>query len=118
MNEKDLDKFIAKHQNTLDHLTRKLYGEGMKFERLSPFGQYTVEAMARERALISDPDPELRHAKMEAATLRHELTETQEKLAKALRENQDLWEKNEELMMELYEAEEDMASRGKGRREV
>lgn len=117
MDEKDLDKFIAKHQNTLDHLTRRLYGGQMTFERLSPFGQYTVEALARERSLISDPDPELRHAKMEAATLRHELTETQEKLAEALRENQDLWEANEELRMELYDAEESLASRGKGRRQ-
>lgn len=104
-NEEELDKFIAKHQNILDHLTRKVYGNHVKFESLSPFGQHTIESLARERALMSDPDPELRHAKVEAATLRHENTELQQKLTSALNENQDLWEENEELRLQLYEYE-------------
>lgn len=116
MNEDELNKHVAKQQNTLDNLTRKIYGGNIRFESLSPFGQYTVESLARQRALISDPDPELRHAKAEAVTLRYEVTELEKKLSEALRENQDLWEKNEELMMELYDNEEDMASRREGRR--
>ena len=101
----ELHRYLAKEQNALDHITRKIYGKHVKFENLSPFGQHTVEALARERAVISDPDPELRHAKMEAANLRHENTELEQKLKQALNENQDLWEKNEELMMEIYEQE-------------
>lgn len=116
MNEDDLNKHIAKHQNTLDNLTRKVYGHGVRFENLSPFGQYTIESLARERHLISDPDPELRHAKVEAATLRHENTELQEKLTSALNENQDLWEENEELRLQLYEYESS-PMRSKRRRE-
>jgi|SRR6476646_3994168 len=115
MNEEDLNKFIAKHQNTLDSLTRKIYGHGVKFESLSPFGQNTIESLARERHLISDPDPELRHSKMEAATLRHENAELQQKLTSALNENQDLWEDNEELRLQLYEAESNPV-RSQGRR--
>ena len=116
MSEEDLDKYIAKHQNILDHLTRKVYGSKVKFESLSPFGQNTIESLARERALISDPDPELRHAKVEAATLRHENAELQQKLSAALVDNQDLWEEIESLRMEQYE-QEDNPVRGKGRRE-
>ena len=107
MNEDELNKYLAKEQNILDHLTSKIYGPGAKFDRLSPFGQYTIESLARERALVSDPDPDLRHAKVEAMTLRMEIAELNEKLSVALRENQDLWEQNEELLLELYDLEED-----------
>lgn len=113
----ELDKHIAKQQNALDNLTRKIYGGQLRFEQLSPFGQYTVEALARERALISDPDPELRTAKAEAATLRYENTDLSKRLSEALRENQDLWEANEELRLQLTDYEdEDMASRRERRR--
>lgn len=117
MNEEELNKNIAKHQNTLDNLTRKVYGHGIKFESLSPFGQHTIESLARERALISDPDPELRHAKMEAATLRHETHELQTKLTAALQDNQDLWEELEELRLQLYEYESSGPVRSQRRRE-
>lgn len=115
--EEELHKHIAQQQNMMDNLTRKVYGGHVKFEHLSPFGQHTIESLARERSLISDPDPELRHAKVEAATLRMENTDLQSRLTEALRENQDLWEKNEELLMEIYDYEEDRSSRRKGRRQ-
>ena len=117
MNEEELNKHIAKQQNDLDRLTRKVYGGEIKFESLSPFGQYTVESLARTRALMSDPDPELRTAKAENATLRVENNDLQQKLAEALRDNQDLWEKNEELLLELYEYEQDHFSGRKRQRE-
>jgi chromosome segregation ATPase len=121
MNEEELNKHIAKQQNDLDRLTRNIYGGQIKFESLSPFGQYTVESLARQRALMSDPDPELRTAKAEAATLRYENHNLQQKLTEALRENQDLWEKNEELLLEIYDLEQsyeqDRFSGRKGKRE-
>lgn len=111
MNEEDLNKYLAKQQNVLDHLARKIYGGQVKFDNLSPFGQHTIESLARERSLLSDPDPELRQAKTEVATLRQELHEANAKLAAALRDNQDLWEENEELRMERDEWEEDRSLR-------
>lgn len=117
MSEEELNQFLAKEQNTLDHLTRKIYGPSMKFERLSPFGQYTIESLARERALASDPDPELRHAKAEVVTLRREIEVLTNKLADALQDNQELWEENEELKMEIYDYEEDRSRRPVRRRE-
>lgn len=109
-NEEELHRFLAKEQNTYDHLTAKIYGKNIKFEHLSPFGQNTIESLARERALISDPDPDLRHAKAEAVTLRMEIAELNDKLAQALRDNQELWLENEDLKNVIYDFEEDRIS--------
>lgn len=98
-----LNEFLAKEQNTLDHLTTKIYGPGMKFEKLSVLGQYTIESLARQKAMISDPDPALRTAKSQIVDLSREIEILNDKLAKALRDNQDLWEENEQLRLEVID---------------
>lgn len=110
MNEDELQRFLAKEANALDHLTRKIHGPGVKFESLSAFGQNTIEKLVREHALVSDPNPDVRQAKIEAMELRRENTVLVERLSTALKENQDLWEENEELKVELYDKEEDNIS--------
>lgn len=101
--EEALNRYLAKEQNTLDHLTRKMYGGKIKFEHLSPWGQYTIESLAREHALVGDPDPELRTAKVQLIDLTRENAELSSKLAKTLRDYEELWEENEELRMEIYD---------------
>lgn len=109
MDEHDLTVFLVSEQNRLDHITKRLYGPNAKFEHLSAFGQNTVEHLSRARATISDPDPELKAAIARTRDLEYELELTTKKLAEALRENQDLWEENEEIKMK--ELDEGLPSR-------
>lgn len=118
MNEDSLEQYIAKEQNMVDHLTKEMYGSGIKFESLSAIGQYTIEAKARERLLSNDPNPELRTAKVENIDLRAENARLEKRLAAALRDNQELWEQNEEYRLREYDAEEDNSRRSTRRREV
>lgn len=117
MTDEDLNKYLAREQNSLDHITKKLYGPGAQFDKLSPLGQHTIESLVRERALVSDPDPELRHAKVEVITLRREVQDLTMKLAEVLKDNQELFNENEDLKNELYDAEEDRTRREHGNRQ-
>lgn len=117
MNEESLDEFLAREQNLLDHLTRKIHGPGIKFERLSAFGQHTIEAMARQQVLASDPDPELRAVRAQNVDLVQENKNLSAKLAAALRDNQDLWEENEEYKMREYDEENNSHRRARIRQE-
>ena len=110
MDEHDLTAWLTKEQNVMDHLTRKIYGPHAKFEKLSAFGQNTIEGLARDRAMISDPDPEMRSVMARNIDLERENSEISKRLAVALQENQDLWEENQEYRMREVESEEDSSS--------
>lgn len=118
MNDESLDAFLAKEQNTIDYLTRVMYGPDIKFERLSAIGQHTIEQMARNRVLATDPDPELRASRAEVIDLKQENTELTKKLAAALRDNQELWEENEDYRIREYDAEATSSRRSTRLREV
>lgn len=107
MNEHDLTAYLTKEQNIQDHLTRKIYGPHAKFEHLSAFGQNTIEKLARERAMVSDPDPELRAAIARSLDLERENADLSTQLSEALRNVEDLWHENEQLKMEAQERDED-----------
>lgn len=97
-------KYVAQQYSIIDHLTRKVYGPGVRFEQLSAFGQNQIEALARDSGLL-EPQREPKQAESQINTLRRNLVELEEKLVLALRENQDLWEENEQLKQELYKEE-------------
>lgn len=102
----DLNKFLAQEQNLLDHLTAKVYGPHIKFEKLSALGQYSIESLARQR-IYNTPSTE----NDQVEHLHREIGVLWEKLAKALKDNQELWEENEQLKLEIIENEEDNSSR-------
>ena len=98
--DRGLNEYIARQQNLVDHLVRQVYGEDIKFEDLSAFGQFKIEAMAREMA--DDVRPDL--VKEGAMQLqRQEIARLRQALSQALSENRDLWESNEQLQLELYD---------------
>jgi hypothetical protein len=107
--EEALSAFIAQQQNEIDHIVRKVYGNNIKFEQLSPLGQYTVESMARNSRY-----PELPRS-LVMPTSSYD-AESSERIAALLRENQDLHDENEILRQELEDYENSDRGRS-GRRE-
>lgn len=93
-------KYTARQQNLMDHLTKKMYGPNAKFERLSAFGQYQIETLARQQLEINVPHM-LSEARGYAATIRS----LEERLAETLKEVDELLHERDGLLIELEEYE-------------
>jgi hypothetical protein len=100
----EVARYVAQQQSIMDALTRKIYGPRIKFERLSAFGQNTIETLARDSKLLME-HPAL-NPRDDEPELRAKVARLEERLEEALRENQDLWEENGELKLEALERED------------
>lgn len=94
-------EYVAQQYSIIDHLVAKVYGPGVRFESLSAFGQNTIESLARESGML-DPQSERKQSGSQMNQLRKQVEGLEERLAEALKENQSLWEENEDMRMELY----------------
>lgn len=91
-NKDDLDKYIAGQYNLMDHLTQRLYGDGVTYEQLSPFGQKHIESLARLQPVSTAPDPELVAVKAENALLREENEAYLQRIGSLLRDVEELYD--------------------------
>jgi hypothetical protein len=103
-------RYVAQQQSIMDALTRKIYGPRARFERLSAFGQNTIETMARNSKMLDNsehPSFGIHSPVRTIEGLRQKLGETQQQLEESLRHNQELWQENEDLRLELMDLEDE-----------
>jgi predicted nuclease with TOPRIM domain len=94
-NNEDLDKYLASTYNLIDHLTERVYGDGIRYEQLSLFGQQHIEALARLQPTVTEPDPAIQSLRADNALLREENIELMNRIASVLREMEELYEELE-----------------------
>jgi hypothetical protein len=95
-NSEELNKYIAHQYNLMDHLTRTVYGEGIRYEQLSPFGQKHIESLAMLQPSSASPDPDILRVREENALLREENANLMERISSLLLDVEDLWYNLEE----------------------
>ena len=91
-----------------DEIARQIFGGKTTYSSLSAWARMSIDAtIAAEEEKLATTQTGLSED-----SLRHRIAQLEDQLAVAKKENNDLWEENETMKLELMERDEDILSRG------